>query len=545
MEAWTPSMTWGPPGKAVYTPLDLFDLLGPCPRQCIHISGTAKTPAGPKTDLRNIYEPSCVSLFLNFNEVLHAVCNRLPPPDFFDHADLEYVLFLYNAHPTNPSRAPAFNYVVPTLFLRQMLTDHLRSVRAAGLWTPPRIAAAVLHRAPSLAAAFYQPLLVEHLLQTRAGRFCYILEPDSDGATASTMRLGPGLALSHRAIDLIPGASDAAFEIEDECSLVPCTGFTAFDAVVVSEGRNRVTLLRSAICAPSLRLDIDTDAIRAAIDVFDRDFPRPEAVKWSFVYAALDGDRAQNLAERDVAQQAFAGVDPRLRVGWMKIATLDRSTRALLVSPIQHYCIAEGPDDAHGLNRKRSRREGQKRRLAKRSLVQSGLQRDSGTIQRFAKRGRSQGRSGREQIRTRTAGSKLMVGWRGRKRVPRHARCSPTYPHQGAYSSQNVRENMRCILPNTEQTVHRTAKLLVRGSVGEGRGREADATVRDVKHVVEPLEERHAVDEVEPFAADAPDVVHDQEHRVCVPADRRVQLHFPFHISHFTVGAQIRSVHGV
>ena len=90
---------------------------------------------------------------------------------------------------------------------------------------------------------------------------------------------------------------------------------------------------------------------------------------------------------------------------------------------------------------------------------------------------------------------------------------------------------MGCIHPNTEQTVHPTASLLVCGSVGEGRSREADAAVRDVEHVVEPLEERHAVDEVEPFPADAADVVHDQEHRVRVPADRRVQLHFPFPIS--------------
>ena len=519
-------MTWGPPGKAVYTPLELFELLGPCPRQCIHFSGTAKTPAGPKADLRNMYESSCISLFLNVSEVLHTVCNRAPPPDFFDHEDLEYVLFLYNAHPTNPSRTPAFNYDVPTLFLRQMLTEHLRSAHDTGRWTAPRIAATVLDRAPSLAAAFYQPLLIEHLLETRAGRFCNILEPDGDGATAFTVRLGPGLALSYRALDLDPGTPmhDHDIEvIEDECILVPRTGCDAFDAVVVSEGRTRVTLLRSAVCAPGLELDINTDAIRAAIDVFDSLLPHPETVRWSFVYAALDGDRAKTLAERDVARQTSVGVDPRLRVGWMKIATLERSARALLVSPIAHYYIMEGLGDAHGLNRTRSRREEQKRRL-----VKSGLQRDSDTVQRIPKHGQRRVRSRRKRIGTRTAGPVLMAGWRGRTRIHRHVLHNRTCPHEGAYSRPNVREfeNVRCIRPNTEQTVHRTAKLLVRRSVGEGRGREADAAVRDVEHVVEPLEERHAVDEVEPFPADAADVVHDQEHRVRVTADRRVELHW-------------------
>ena len=53
--------------------------------------------------------------------------------------------------------------------------------------------------------------------------------------------------------------------------------------------------------------------------------------------------------------------------------------------------------------------------------------------------------------------------------------------------------------------------ILIRRSVGEGCRREADAAVRDVEHVVEPLKERHAVDEVETLAAEAADVVHDEE----------------------------------
>lgn len=51
---------------------------------------------------------------------------------------------------------------------------------------------------------------------------------------------------------------------------------------------------------------------------------------------------------------------------------------------------------------------------------------------------------------------------------------------------------------------------LVRRRVSELRGREADAAVGDIEHVVEALQERHAVDEVQALAADAPQVVHDE-----------------------------------
>ena len=61
---------------------------------------------------------------------------------------------------------------------------------------------------------------------------------------------------------------------------------------------------------------------------------------------------------------------------------------------------------------------------------------------------------------------------------------------------------------------------LVGGRRRELGRREADLAILDVPHVVEALEEGHAVDEVEALAAQAPDVVHDQEHRVRVAPDR-------------------------
>ncbi len=268
-------------GKAVYTPLELFDLLGPCPRYCLQFAGTAKTRAGPKVDLAHVYKPGCISVFSHINALLATVRHHTPPPDFYEDEDIERILFLYNDGPKKTSRAPAFHYAVPTLFLRAMVTEQLCS--ACELRTPSRIVEAVLARAPSLAVTFYQPLLVEYLLETHAGRFCYVPGSDDGGSHMTTFRLGPGLTHPHQAIQLHPGPTLSLTDVEDESIHVLCTGITAFDAVVVSEGRTRVTMLRMALGAGEL----DAAAIRAAIDVFDKILPLSEAVKFYFVYASL------------------------------------------------------------------------------------------------------------------------------------------------------------------------------------------------------------------------------------------------------------------
>ena len=64
----------------------------------------------------------------------------------------------------------------------------------------------------------------------------------------------------------------------------------------------------------------------------------------------------------------------------------------------------------------------------------------------------------------------------------------------------------------------------VGGGVREGRRREADLGVRDVEDVVEPLQERVAVDEVEALARARPEVRSDEIYAVRVATNRNVQL---------------------
>ena len=330
----------------VYTPLELFDLLGPSARQCTRFAGISKTPAGPRADLRPCARDGCLWIFSHLDAVLSAPRDRPLPGELFLEDDLDGVMALsYNpdsAGAENPSRVPAFDYAVPTLLLRQILIDYLFEL--APLITsrsPHDLAADVLARSPSLARAFYQSLLVDCLLETRPGCVCHIVDSnvssDDDAVVAPKgFCLGPGLALLHQAIELGPrgaSGSQADPDIKDECILVPRAGFTAFDALVVSGGMTRVTMLRAAVGNQILELEPDdVEDIRGAIDLFDRVLPRREATKWYFVYAALDEDRARSLAEREDARGTLERVDPRLRAGWMKVDSRRKDVRAVLVS---------------------------------------------------------------------------------------------------------------------------------------------------------------------------------------------------------------------
>ena len=70
----------------------------------------------------------------------------------------------------------------------------------------------------------------------------------------------------------------------------------------------------------------------------------------------------------------------------------------------------------------------------------------------------------------------------------------------------------------------RIQPLLVRQSVSILRRREPDTVVRDVIYLVEPLEEGHAVDEVQAEPRRGPEVVNDEIDSTRVAADRFIEL---------------------
>ena len=73
--------------------------------------------------------------------------------------------------------------------------------------------------------------------------------------------------------------------------------------------------------------------------------------------------------------------------------------------------------------------------------------------------------------------------------------------------------------------------------VSKGRLSKAGSIDTAIVYVVEPLEESHAVDEVESASRVTADVVHDKENVVSRTANERVQLQTESHRSSFVTAA--------
>ncbi|KAI1786221.1 hypothetical protein LXA43DRAFT_1185308 [Ganoderma leucocontextum] len=329
MQALYPSWTvQTPPGTVRYTPLEVFDLLGPCARACFRMARDVKTQGGPKAD----FSDYICNLNFFFDSKLHTILTRVRYDSLPPTSTKAWNSTASSSSPT-PARKPN-PFALPQLRAVTMLVS-----------------------VPSIAAVFYQPLIIDFLRETRTG---------------------PGLALPDGSVEFDPEAPP--IDVEDDRILVPPPGFTAFDVLVISEDRTRVTMLRMADNVAETEtenqdedvdeyVDVDEDddevhaedeaqienqdedggevkvkgddkkkdedhpdaaAIRSVIEAFDELLPRPEAVKWSFVYVALKGDRAKDIAERHKTRERLGGLYPRVQLGWMKLGSRDQRTRRVL-----------------------------------------------------------------------------------------------------------------------------------------------------------------------------------------------------------------------
>ncbi|KAI1786234.1 hypothetical protein LXA43DRAFT_1034721 [Ganoderma leucocontextum] len=99
------------PGSAVYTPVEVFDLLGPSPRTCMRMAGRVKSQDGPLVDFADYL--ALPALMSDLETVLRTVSSRQAPPDcYYGDNNVDHVFFLYNARGSNPNYddAPQFCY---------------------------------------------------------------------------------------------------------------------------------------------------------------------------------------------------------------------------------------------------------------------------------------------------------------------------------------------------------------------------------------------------------------------------------------------------
>ncbi|KAI1786238.1 hypothetical protein LXA43DRAFT_1065260 [Ganoderma leucocontextum] len=88
-----------PPGSSTYTPLDIFDLLGPSPRVCIRMSKSVRSE-GAETAFRRYFASNHV--FLEFDALSRATDYPSLSNHFFELDDVDLFFHLYSAMPSNP-----------------------------------------------------------------------------------------------------------------------------------------------------------------------------------------------------------------------------------------------------------------------------------------------------------------------------------------------------------------------------------------------------------------------------------------------------------
>ncbi|PIL28677.1 hypothetical protein GSI_08721 [Ganoderma sinense ZZ0214-1] len=362
-----PAWASPPPGTAVYTPVEVFDLLGPSPRTCMREAGRVKSQDGPQADFAAYL--ALPALSSDFEGVLSTVCCDRAPPKAYEADDLERIFFLSNAGRPNPySRSGMlFHYNVPTLFLCRTLCAALRARPTA---TQRHIARTF---APSSAGAapFYLPLALDLLLGSRAGHTCHIVDPESQTESSSTpasFRLGPGLSLRAAPFPL-PSPSNSDLDAptpypdldlhaipNNTVLFVPPLPISAtdappraFHALVVSKDKDegedetvtRATLLRMPALAdtphtfvrlwpiwprPDAEVARDCEAIRAIIRSLEKEQGKggregERKVRWTLVYVAVRPGAAERAARAADARAIVA--DPELRgrvaLGWVEL----------------------------------------------------------------------------------------------------------------------------------------------------------------------------------------------------------------------------------
>ena len=354
-----PGWAHPPPGISYYTPIELFDLIGPSARACIG-SPVVKSQNGPQADFADYLDLPALSSELE--SVLHMVYSPGTPRSSYEANELARIFLLSNAGRPNPNLWATFHYSVPTLFLCRTLCTALR---AHSKVTQRRVAARC---APSPAAAgpLYLPLALDLLVNARMGHTCHIVAPDhhaqTQSSTSSSFCIGPDLSFreapfplpshlnSDAALDLGPIDDNTVLFVPPLPSSASSAPSRAFHALVVSENKKRATLLRKVALSdtpnahaplhawPHGEADFarDRESIRAAMRVFNHlhsEEEQKQEVRWTLAYVALKGRTAERAARSADAREVLGDLRGRVAVGWMELrGDDDKAAKTLLVS---------------------------------------------------------------------------------------------------------------------------------------------------------------------------------------------------------------------
>jgi hypothetical protein len=296
-----------------YSPVELFDILGPCARTCLF--PRRKSGKGLKADF---FDFNKIGPDLDPNKFI-SMLKTCHVPDTHEGATFQRFFYGSNAYldQPNPVFKPRLSYDVPTRFLRSLVVDEFRRLKHDARMK----LAEELAPYPQVACVFYEALVVDTLVSLTESVDCHLY----DGS--QSFQLGPGL---HTYMDVISD-SEVDFTPETNRLYVPPTGFPFRDAFIIIKDGNRWKVI-------FLQLTMAHDHALKAKGIYKimNLFPASEReqIDWFFIFVTPDGNSQKIARNRinDLKWFQIDGVSIEVKIGWMVVSNADESTNTVLVS---------------------------------------------------------------------------------------------------------------------------------------------------------------------------------------------------------------------
>jgi hypothetical protein len=257
------------------------------------------------------------NLFEHANQLVSA----LRDSEVLDSAQQNRFHRLFFATPSKKPKptfgGPAFTYNVPTRFLLIILQDLARQKTLKDLIT----FASKFMPHPQVAGIFYEPVVVTTLELSHKPLECVL-------ANGSHFQLQLPLVVSKEVADF-----NAPFTPKDGLLYIPPPKFRSLDAVAVTEGAQRVTLLQMTIAS---RHTINVTGIKHVIDSF---MSTTSNLKWAFIFVVPSraiGEGLVKSATIAIAKRTRNSV-PAIRemdVGWAIVPNQTERVRSFIVRRI-------------------------------------------------------------------------------------------------------------------------------------------------------------------------------------------------------------------
>ena len=294
-----------------FTPLELYDLLGPSVRSCFWSEYQRLKPqTGTSISADLLHGPlgqdlGDLNLFADADKFLDALDtgSMMPLVQWSS-----FHSFFFATHQLNPVRVmpiPFLKYEVPSQFLRLCLAMHYRQhAKAKGL----KLFATMAPLA-QVTRRLFEPLVLNLLVETEKGLQCMLCDN-------TTFRLGPDLAVHPHVVDpssFTPGIATAFIPVNNRIYVVP-EHYPFVDAFAVTEDMKRVTLLHMTVGQ-----NLKSQGVQGVIEMFG---DAAAGIRWSVVFVT-PGEHGETIARvshpLQVARQQSRWAHYEVPVGWLRI----------------------------------------------------------------------------------------------------------------------------------------------------------------------------------------------------------------------------------